>query len=69
MAANVCPNVPDNWRGNLSEAAALLGIHRDTLRRYVKVGRRQGGIDAQINRKGQFRISGKEVKRFWVELL
>ena len=64
---NQCPDIPDNWRGGITDAARLLGLHPDTLRKYARIGRRKGGLDAKPKTSGKrgYVFSGKELKRFW----
>lgn len=62
---NTCPDIPDNWRGGMSEVSRVLGINRETLRRYVVMGRKKGGIDHMPGKNGRKLFTGREVKRFW----
>lgn len=65
---NVCPNIPDNWRGGVTATARVLGIDPCTLRKYAKLGRMSGGIDWAPSKSGRKQFSGREIKRFWREL-
>lgn len=42
---NICPDIPDNWRGGRADTARILGIGLRTLDRKSALGRRGGGID------------------------
>ena len=64
---NVCPDIPDNWRGGIAATAKLLGLSDDTVRKYARLGRRGGGIDWKPSKSGKMMFSGKEIKRFWNE--
>lgn len=63
---NVCPDIPDSWRGCAADVARILGLHRDTIAKKAKLGRRHGGIDWLPGKRGKIFI-GKEIKRFWRE--
>lgn len=67
--SNTCPDIPDNWRGGFCATAKVLGgdkpISRATLYKYVKLGRRNGGIDCKPSRNGTMLFTGREIKRFW----
>lgn len=63
---NVCPDIPDGWRGGRSETARILGISLRTLDVKATLGRRGGGIDWLPGRRGKV-FTGKEIKRFWRE--
>lgn len=66
---NVCPDIPDSWKGSVSATARILGISRDTLYKYAALGKRGGGIDWTVSRSnGRKMFSGKEVKRFWSQI-
>lgn len=30
-----CPDIPDDWKGGISETSRLLGIDRKTVRKYT----------------------------------
>jgi hypothetical protein len=67
---NTCPDIPDNWKGGISQVCRILGmpgkpLSRDTLRKYAEQGRRYGGINWIPGKNGRKLFSGKEVKRFW----
>lgn len=62
----VCPDIPDDWRGCLADVAREIGLDRDTIDKYAKLGRRNGGIDWIPGKRGKI-FTGKEVKRFWRE--
>ena len=64
---NVCPDIPDNWRGGITATARLLGLSDDTVRKYARLGRRNRGLDWKPSRSGKMIFSGKEIKRFWNE--
>lgn len=65
------PDIPDDWKGNVTDTCRVLGgekpISVTTLKKYAAIGRRHGGIDYNVNRKGLMVFIGKEVKRFWRE--
>lgn len=65
---NVCPDIPDNWKGGMSAAAKVLGLCENSLRKYAMLGRRGGGIDWKPSKSGRKQFSGREIKRFWREL-
>ncbi len=67
-----CPEIPDTWRGSITDVAKILGgekpLSRKTVRKYIERGHSKGGIRASIAKNGRMRISGKEVKRLWALL-
>lgn len=63
---NVCPDIPDNWRGGRADTARILGISLRTLDRKAEAGKGNGGIDWLPGRRGKI-FTGREVKRFWRE--
>lgn len=64
---NMCPDIPDSWKGGMSATAKVLGINRDTLRKYAGFGKYGGGIDWKTSKNGRKQFSGREIKRFWRE--
>jgi len=64
---NVCPDIPDNWKGGMSDVCVLLGITWKTLDKYAKLGKGRGGIDWKPSKNGRKQFSGREIKRFWNE--
>lgn len=68
---NVCPDIPDNWKGSITDTCRILGgdkpLSDNTLRKYAKLGKQQGGIDWRPSKTGKMIFSGREVKRFWNE--
>lgn len=64
-----CPDIPDDWKGGITDVARILGgdrpLSRQTVMRYIRLGHKNGGMKATLNAGGFYRISGKEVKRFW----
>lgn len=63
---NICPDIPDAWRGGRSDTARVLGIDPKTLDFKATLGRRNGGIDWTPNKSGRGKtFTGKEIKRFW----
>ncbi|CDE57654.1 unknown [Prevotella sp. CAG:873] len=48
------------------QAAKVLGVSQQTVRRALKRGRQDGGMDA-AQRCRRLKVSGAEVKRFWRE--
>ncbi len=62
-----CPDIPDDWKGGMSDVCRLLGISWKTLDRYVKLGRYAGGIDSRPSKNGRRQFVGREIKRFWRE--
>ena len=59
---NICPDVPENGRYSATETAALLGIHRDTLRRHSEAGLIKFGLRRSSMRKFYL---GREINRYW----
>lgn len=62
---NVCPDIPDDWRGGVADVARILGICPDTVAKYAKLGRRHRGLDWKPSMSGRKQFTGREVKRFW----
>ena len=62
---NVCPKIPDDWRGSLQQAARILGMATSTLYLKAELGRRNGGIDWKPGKRGKV-VTGREIKRFWL---
>lgn len=66
---NTCPDVPDDWKGSITDVCRLLGdpkpISPKTVQKYIKLGRRGGGIEAKRGQNGRIQITGKEAKRLW----
>lgn len=60
---NVCPDIPDDWKGGMSAACRLLGIDWKTLDRYMRLG----NIKCRTSTGGRRLFSGQEIKRFWRE--
>lgn len=66
-----CPDIPDNWRGNITDTCKVLGdnkpLDRGTLKKYAMLGKRHGGIDwrPKLGGKQGMIFTGKEIKRFW----
>ena len=56
------PNVRPNARYSVTETCTLLGIHRNTLRRYTMKGRIRIGIRKSTARKFYL---GSEIINFW----
>ena len=63
---NVCPDIPDDWRGGIAEVVRVLGVSRSTVIRKAQLGRRHGGLDWTPGKRGKT-FTGKELKRFWRE--
>lgn len=58
------PNVNDGDKLNVTQAAAILGIHRNTLRMHTDAGL----IRCVVSRRtGYRRYMGKDIKRYWRE--
>ena len=58
------PKVSPTARYSIGEAAAILGIHRNTLRRYTNIG--PIGIKCQFRRSnGRKFYTGLEIVKFW----
>ncbi|MDE6338541.1 MAG: hypothetical protein K2K97_01990 [Muribaculaceae bacterium] len=60
-----CPDIPDSWKGNISDVCRILGLNYRTVRKAAEKGRRNGGIDWIAGLGGRMMFTGKEVKRFW----
>lgn len=60
-----CPDIPDDWKGGVTEVASLLGMSRTTLLDKCSKKKRDGGIVWGTGRGGRKVFTGKEVKRFW----
>lgn len=59
---NVPPNVPDEGRYSIGEAAIILGINRSTLLRHSELGYIKFGVRRNNARK--FYV-GREINRYW----
>jgi excisionase family DNA binding protein len=56
------PNVADAGRYTMTETCKVLGIHRNTLRRWLQAGKMKVKFRRIDNRKV---IDGAEIKRAW----
>lgn len=56
------PNVSDTGRYSVTETCNVLGIHRNTLRRYTDQGLIKCGFRKQTARKF---YAGREILKFW----
>ena len=59
---NVEPNVADAGRYTMTETCKALGIHRNTLRRWLQAGKMKVKFRRIDNRKV---IEGSEIKKAW----
>jgi excisionase family DNA binding protein len=55
------PQVAMNGKYNQTEAAALLGVDRKTIYRYIK----SGLLKAHQGRSGRLFLTGEDIKRCW----
>ncbi len=62
---NICPDIPDNWRGGVMDVSKVLGLHKSTISKAANKGKSFGGIDWILGKNGSKMFTGKEVKRFW----
>lgn len=61
---NEQPNVSPTARFSIGEAAAILGIHRNTLRRYTNTGAL--GINCHYRKcNGRKYYTGLDIIKFW----
>ena len=58
----IYPNLPDQGRYSIQEAAVLLGVHRDTLRKHSDAGYIKYGIRRTNMRRFYL---GSEINRYW----
>jgi predicted ArsR family transcriptional regulator len=56
------PNISDSARYSLTEAAALLGVHRNTLRNHIKALKIRVGYRRSNNRPF---LTGRSIKSYW----
>ncbi len=61
---NTCPDIPDDWKGGMSDVCRLLGIAWKTLDRYIELGK----VECQVSVSGRRQFTGREIKRFWRSL-
>lgn len=57
------PKVSPTSRYNVSETCIILGIHRNTLRKYTRLGRIKSG---RRKSTGQKFYLGSEIIKFWI---
>lgn len=62
MITAIEPNVALNGRYSVGEASAVLGIHRNSLRKYTEQGFIKCGYRRQTARKFYL---GSEILKFW----
>lgn len=62
MITSIPPKVIADGAYNTTETSNLLGVHRDTLNRYVKQGRIHCLYSLSEGRKF---FEGREISRFW----
>lgn len=62
---NTCPDIPDDWKGSVTDVCRLLGdekpISPKTVWKYIRCG----GVEPQRCANGRIRITGKQVKSLW----
>jgi len=59
---NIEPPVRRDGRYNIAETCRLLGVHRNTLLRYERLGMIHSGLRRSTSRKF---FTGVEILRFW----
>lgn len=59
------PQISDTGRYSVLEASNLLGVHRDTLRRYTEKGYIKFGLRRCNGRKFYL---GSEIKKLWKKM-
>lgn len=68
---DICPNIPDDWKGGVAATARILGgdkpLSRTTIMKYASLGKHGGGLDRVMSKSGRVLFLGKEIKRFWRE--
>ena len=51
-----CPDIPDDWKGGITDVARILGgdrpLSRQTVMRYIRLGHKNGGMKATLNASG-----------------
>jgi DNA-binding transcriptional MerR regulator len=58
------PNINDTDKLNVTQAAAVLGIHRNTLRMHTD----EGLIRCVVNKRTGYRkYYGRDIKKYWRE--
>lgn len=62
MITAIEPNVSEAGRYSVTETSAVLGIHRNSLRKYTEQGIIKCGFRRQTARKFYL---GSEILRFW----
>lgn len=60
------PHISDKALMTVIQAAKILGVSPQTVRRALKLGRKYGGMDG-VQRCSRLKVSGAEVKRYWFE--
>ena len=60
------PACSDSAKFNSTQAAQILGIHRNTLRTHTKMGWIRFSL---CRRTGRVYYTGRDVKRYWREVL
>lgn len=60
-----CPDIPDSWKGGISDVARILGgdrpVSRETVKKYIRLGK----LKARVGVNKRLVITGKEVKHLW----
>lgn len=62
MITSIEPNVSDSGRYSVMETCAVLGIHRNSLRKYTEMGLIKCGFRKLKARKF---YTGREILKFW----
>lgn len=63
---NLCPNIPDNWKGTRAESARLLGINPKTLDKYIRIAEQDRLITVKRSWvSGRIQYTGELVKYIW----
>jgi len=60
------PKVTEKGRYNVTETCAILGVHRNTLRRYTESGLIKAGFRRVSARKF---YTGEDILKFWRSVL
>lgn len=64
-----CPDIPDSWKGGITEVAKLLGedkpISQTTVQKYTQLGCNIGLFNISKGLNGRVQYSGVTVKALW----